>query len=222
MNARIVFVFGLLAVAASGCAETSVLPDSPVSLGPIPASAEETRPLSVGSAISPITLQTMDGKLFDLNMAVKKQPAIIMFYRGGWCPYCNTHLGQLQKIEPKLRRMGYQVLAVSPDRPGKGLESVEKHALTYTLLSDHTMRAARAFGIAFRVDDATLGRYKEWGIDLEASSGESHHLLPVPAVFIVGTDGIVKFSHADPDYKVRLAPKDMMDAAQAALKAKKE
>jgi len=97
---------------------------------------------------------------------------------------------------------------------------VDKHQLTYTLLSDHAMIAARAFGIAFRVDEATLDEYMGYGIDLEAASGETHHLLPVPAVFIVGRDEIIKFSYANPDYKVRLAPGDLLDAARAALNVK--
>lgn len=113
--------------------------------------------------------------------------------------------------------MGYRILAISPDRPEKMNEIVEKHDLTYTLLSDHTMEASRAFGIAYRVDDATLLKYKMFGVNLEDASGETHHLLPVPAVFIVGTDGIIKFGYANPNYKVRLPPGDLLDAARAAL-----
>jgi peroxiredoxin len=129
-------------------------------------------------------------------------------------------LGQLQSGEAELREMGYQILAISPDRPEKMTETVDKHELTYTVLSDHTMEAARAFGIAFRVDSVTVVKYKAFGIDLEEASGEKHHLLPVPAVFIVGTDGIIKFSYANPDYKVRLAPADLLVAAREALDAR--
>jgi peroxiredoxin len=128
----------------------------------------------------------------------------------------------LQSIEAELQQMGYQILAISPDRPEKLAESVGKHQLTYTLLSDHAMEASRRFGIAFRVDGATVERFKEFGIDVEKASGETHHLLPVPAVFIVGTDGIIKFSYVNPDYKVRLAPGDLLDAARAALNAKED
>jgi peroxiredoxin len=124
----------------------------------------------------------------------------------------------MQRVDSQLRELGYRIIAISPDRPEKLLDSVEKHGLTYTLLSDHSMKAARAFGIAFRVDDQTLEKYKEYGIDLEAASGETHHLLPVPAVFVVGTDGLVKFSFANPDYKVRIDPAVLLAAARAALR----
>ena len=80
------------------------------------------------------------------------------------------------------------------------------------------MKAARALGIAFRMDDATLERYKGCGIDLETASGETHHLLPVPSVFIVGKDGLIKFTYVNPDYKVRVAPDVLLAAARAALK----
>jgi peroxiredoxin len=183
----------------------------------IPVSENAVRPLLVGDSIPELELQTAGGKAFDLKQAVAKQLTVLIFYRGGWCPYCNLQLGQIQTIEMQLRQLGYQILAISPDRPEKLIESVNSHKLTYTLLSDHAMKAARAFGIAFRVDDATLEKYKGYGIDLEAASGETHHLLPVPAVFIVGTDGLIKFSHANPDYKVRLEPDVLLAAARAAV-----
>ncbi len=181
----------------------------------VAASAEDIRPLSVGITVPSLTLQGVDGKAFDLDKAIKRRPTVVIFYRGGWCPYCNLQLGQLQTIESKLLGLGYQILAISPDRPAKLAESINKHKLTYTLLSDHAMKAAQSFGIAFRVDDATVAKYKGYGIDLEGASGENHHLLPVPSVFIVGTDGVIKFSYANPDYKVRLAPEDLLKASQA-------
>ncbi len=180
----------------------------------IATSAQDVRPLSIGATVPSLTLQSVDGRAFDLDGAIKSQPTILIFYRGGWCPYCNRHLGQLQTIEPKLLDLGYRILAISPDRPAKLAESMDKHKLTYTLLSDHTMKASRSFGIAFRIDGSTFAKYKGYGIDLEEASGQKHHLLPVPSVFIVGTDGVIKFSYANPDYKVRLAPKDLLKAAQ--------
>ncbi len=184
---------------------------------PIPGSAEEVQPLAIGAPAPAVTLQTAAGEAFDLGAAVRRQPAMLIFYRGGWCPYCNVHLGQLQEAEAEIRALGYQVLAISPDRPEKLAESAGKLQPDYTLLSDHAMAAALGFGIAFRVDDATLETYKGYGIDLEAASGETHHLLPVPAVFIVGTDGWIRFAYANPDYKVRLSPEELLAAAKDAL-----
>ena len=126
-------------------------------------------------------------------------------------------MGQLQKAESQILELGYQILAISPDRPEKLTESVSKHKLTYTLLSDSKMETARAFGIAYQVGDELLERYKGYGIDLEADSGEQHHQLPVPAVFVVGTDGTIKFEHVNPNYKVRPDPAVIVAAAKDAL-----
>lgn len=185
--------------------------------GPGTDSAQDIRPLLIGSSVPDLTLQAADGNRYDLNAAIGRKPTVVIFYRGGWCPYCNMQLGQLQTLEPELLKLGYQILAISPDRPENLVESVEQHTLSYTLLSDHAMKAARAFGIAFRVDDGTIETYKGYNIDLEAASGEKHHLLPVPAVFILGTDGAIRFTYANPDYKVRLAPEVVLAAAKAAL-----
>jgi peroxiredoxin len=142
---------------------------------------------------------------------------VLIFYRGGWCPFCNKHLGQLQQAEPQLRELGYRIVAVSPDRPEKLKESTDKGGLSYTLLSDSSMVAAQAFGIAFEVDAPMLEKLASYNIDIEADSGETHHLLPVPAVFIVGKDGVIDFSYANPDYKTRLASEVLLAAAKAAL-----
>ncbi len=169
-------------------------------------------PLQVGDPVPALALRTADGSVFDLNAAIARKPAVLIFYRGGWCPYCTLHLAQLQEIEPQLKQAGYQILTISPDRPEKLSEADAEHNYAYTLLSDSNMEVAKAFGLAFAVDAATREKYKDYGIDLEAASGETHHLLPVPAVFVVGTDGIIRFAHSNPDYKERLSNEAILDA----------
>ncbi len=127
-------------------------------------------------------------------------------------------MGQLQGIAPQLVELGYRILAISPDRPEKLRASLEKNKLGYALLSDSKMTASRAFGIAYKVDDATLKTLAGYGIDLEEASGETHHLLPVPAVFLVGRSGRIEFQYANPDYRVRLDPQLLLAAAEAAAK----
>ncbi len=183
----------------------------------LPISAEDIRPILIGAAVPKLTLSTVDGNSFDLNAAITEKPTVLIFYRGGWCPYCNVQLGQLQDIEPKLIQLGYQIIAINPDRPAKLGQAIQKHKLNYLLLSDSKMIGAQAFGLAFKVDEATLERYKNLGIDLEDASGEKHHLLPVPAVFVVGTDGIINFEYVNPNYKVRISPDLLLAAAKAAL-----
>lgn len=121
-------------------------------------------------------------------------------------------------MAPQLKDLGYQIITINPDRPTKLRETVAQNNFDFTFLSDSKLAAARAFGLAFKVDDPTVARYWEkFKIDLEDASGEKHHLLPVPAVFITGTDGTIKFAYINPQYKVR-PPADLVLAmAKAAL-----
>lgn len=203
------------AILLVGC--TAMRQGSP--LPPAAESAEAVSPLAVGATVPDVILTGTDGQ----PVALREQldtPVVLVFYRGGWCPYCNLQLAGLQEIEDDLQALGVRILAVSPDLPENLLSTVAKESLAYTLLSDSAMKAARAFGIAFRVDDATIEKYKGYNIDLEAASGQSHHLLPVPAVFIIGTDGVISFVYANADYKVRLAPEKLLAAAKRVQGAK--
>ena len=127
-------------------------------------------------------------------------------------------MGQLQKINDSLIELGYQVLFLSSDRPEKLRHTLEKGDYDYVLLSDAKADAARAFGVVFKVDDAMLKRFAGFGIDLKDASGESHHLLPVPSVFVLDDKGVVRFSYVDPDYSTRIDPDLLLAAATSIAK----
>lgn len=182
-------------------------------------SASQVRPLLVGSAAPDAQMRRIDGTSISLKTALAGRPGVVIFYRGGWCPYCNAHLEEIKSIDKKLVKLGYETLAISPDRPEELAKTMKKHALPYSLLSDSKLEAARAFGIAFQVDAETLKKYVKYGVDLRRSSGEANDWLPVPSVFLIGKDGAVKFVYANPDYRVRLKGKVLLAAAEAALEA---
>lgn len=177
--------------------------------------AADVNPVLTGTTIPNATVKTVDGKSVSVNELVSQKPTVLIFYRGSWCPYCNKHLAELQQTEQKLVDMGYQILAVSPDRPEMLKESVSKHDLQYTLLSDSPMNLTKAFGLAFKVDESTVKRYKGMGIDLEKNSGYDHHLLPVPAVYLINPDGLITFQYVNPDYKTRINGDVLLTAAKA-------
>ncbi len=184
----------------------------------IAASATEVHPLLLGSQAPDIDLKTLDGKDTTLWKQMDEKPAILVFYRGGWCPYCNTQLSDLHLIIKEVEAIGYQVIAISPDRPEELGKTISKDKLDYTLLSDSKAAALRAFGIAFRVDDATIAKYQGYGIDLEKASGETHHILPVPSVFIIDRGHILQFAFTHPDYRVRVPGSVILAAAKAIAK----
>jgi len=185
---------------------------------PVYSSPKNVQPLGKGQSIPNGELTTLDGKKVELKTLVSQKPSILIFYRGGWCPFCNLQMGQLVKIEPDLMKMGYQLLAITPDKPERLRESLEKHGINYTLLSDRTMELTRQFGLAYRLDSQTLEKMKSFGVNLEKSTGNSLHELPVPAAFVVDTKGVIHFVYYNPDIKVRVNPDDLMKAAKEALK----
>jgi peroxiredoxin len=176
--------------------------------------AKTVHPLGEGVPAPDAVLADADGQPVKMASLYAAKSSILIFYRGGWCPYCNTHLGQIAKVEPELVAMGYQILAISPDKPEAVHATVDKGDYTYQLLSDSDMELTKAFGLAFKVDDPTIAQYRGFGIDLDQASGRNHHLLPVPAVYIVDTQGTIRFTHWNPDYKARLEPQELLEAAR--------
>jgi FKBP-type peptidyl-prolyl cis-trans isomerase len=184
----------------------------------IAASPEETHPLQTGaSAPKKLTLAGSDGKAFDLDKAIAAKPTILVFFRGGWCPYCNAHLSSLQKIEPELTKLGYQVLAVTPDKASYLGETATKDKLTYTLLTDTGMKTSQAFGVAYLVSSEMDKTYKGYGVDFKDRTSLETLMLPVPAAYVLDTKGNIKFAYSNPDYKVRVDADALLKAAKDAL-----
>lgn len=204
----VVLLLSLLTVSRTSQAQLSQVADK----------AEDICPLKVGSPIPSVSLSLPNGTIVDLRAEVSKKPTILVFYRGGWCVYCNRQMSQIKEIEHTLLDLGYQLIAISPDRPEKLRETLDQYKFNYTLLSDSKAIATQEFGLAFRVAEQTLQRYETINIDLEDASGETHHVLPVPAVFVVGLDGIIRYSYVNPNYRVRIDPDVLLAAAKAALK----
>jgi len=172
--------------------------------------------LKVGDSIPDVTLRAVEDKEVRLRKLVADKPAVLVFYRGGWCPFCNLHLQSLAGIQDDLAKEGVQLIAISMDQPSKLRETMQKDKLDYTLLSDSDAKAVKAFGISYKVDDATLEMLKTHNVDLDAATGNSNHILPHPAVFVVSTKGVIRFVHVNPDFKVRLEPSKVLEAAKRA------
>ena len=181
----------------------------------IHASAEDVQPLLVGMQAPVFTVRDVNNDIFRYEPAKQVKPVVLTFFRGGWCPYCNLHLSELRLAEEQLMDMGFDIWFISIDKPELLLESLDDPGIGYTIYSDSSLSATRAFGLAFRVDDELNEKYLGYGIDLERASGEDHHVLPAPATYIIGVDGVINFAYINPDYKVRLHPDVLLAAAKA-------
>jgi peroxiredoxin len=146
----------------------------------IPDSPEQVQPLSVGARAPILRPARRRASLRTFAPDSYKKPTVVLFYRGGWCPYCNAQLSDLHLVEPKLRKSGFEIVFLSTDRPELLYASLKATDIRYTLLSDSHLEAAKAFRVAYHVDDATLAKLREYGVDLEATTGTKQHELPVP------------------------------------------
>jgi peroxiredoxin len=183
-------------------------------LAGVPDSPQQVRPLAVGARAPIFAARTTEGALRTFRPDDYKKPTVVLFYRGGWCPYCNAQLSDLHLVEPRLRKSGFEIVFLSTDRPELLYSSLKAADIHYTLLSDSQLEAANAFHIAYRVDDATLAKMREYGVDLESTTGTKQHELPVPSVFIIDTSGTIRFVYSNPDYKIRLGADALWVAAQ--------
>jgi peroxiredoxin len=185
-----------------------------------PLGAENAVPLKAGARAPAATVKTVDGADFDLGHAFATKPTVLVFYRGGWCPFCNRQLAGLQDYAPKFLTLGYQILAVCTDKPEDLQSTMTEDHLTYTLLSDRSMAAASAFRVAFRLNDQDEKKYASHNIAVPEIPGEAGaHWLPVPSIFIIGTDGVIKFVEFNPDFRIRPLPEEILAAAAQAKSA---
>jgi peroxiredoxin len=161
--------------------------------------AEEIAPLLIGESFPDIQVRGTDGAKVNFRQVLAKKPTVLIFYRGGWCPYCSAHLQELGAIESEILELGYQVIAVSPDRIEKlkDIESMED--INYRLYSDPAGELMQATGIAFKAPDRYGDRLLDW------SGGENEGFLPVPSVFIVDQEGMIDFEYINPNYKKRMS-----------------
>jgi peroxiredoxin len=178
----------------------------------VPLKPEDISPLLAGERIPTLQLPTSSGEMFDLNRSVSLTPTILVFYRGGWCPYCSRQLAGLQLVEKDLADMGYQVIAISTDSPENLTKTKTKEKLSYMLLSDADLNASRLFGIAFKSP-------KNYDSFLPGTSGGKNvdKLLPVPSVFILNKKGKILFEYINPVITERLSGRLLKAAGQALL-----
>jgi peroxiredoxin len=201
----------LVAMAGVGTLSAEPVAEAPAAV--VHESATSAQPLKVGAALPVVPpLRNAKGEAVSLADLTKEKTTLLIFYRGGWCPYCVTHLRELAQIQPELEAAGVQVVALSPDSPETITGHLAKGALPYTILSDSQHEAMKAFGVAFAVDEATQGKLKGYGIDMAKDSGNPDPVLPVPSVFVIGKDGKVAFAQSDADDKKRLSAKAVLAA----------
>lgn len=170
----------------------------------------ETSTIKVGDKAPVFEAKDQNGNLVKSSDILKNEQLILVFYRGEWCPYCNKHLSHLQENFDKFKKAGAQLVAVSPEIPVNVDKTIEKTNADYPVLFDENSKIMKKFGVEFMLPEHLQKKYKNYGVDLSVTNGNNDQLLPVPATYIIGKDGKVKYVQYDPDYKSRSSAKDIL------------
>ena len=167
--------------------------------------------LKTGQKMPDFTLSNAVGKNITLSNLLAQGAVVITFYRGGWCPYCNLELRALQEILPAIEAKGATLVAISPELPDKSLSTKEKNELAYEVLSDRHNQLAKQLNLVFTLPESLRPIYANFGIDIPAHNGDSNFELPLPATYVVNTDGTVVYSFVNADYTQRANPQEIID-----------
>ena len=160
--------------------------------------------VAAGDLLQDFTLPDATGKDVSLSELVADGPAVLVFYRGGWCPFCNLALRQYQaELVPQLPRFAARMAAISPQTPDESLTTTEKHALQFAVLSDAGARVARRLGVTFQQAQDVLQAQRALGVDIREGNADCATELPMPTVLIVDRDRVVRFADIQPDYTSR-------------------
>lgn len=175
----------------------------------LPAVAEDISPLLIGEQVPDVVLTDIQGNDRSLLQLAQEKPTILVTYRGGWCYFCNVHLADLASVESDIYEMGYQLVAVSPDIPDSLAATSAKNDLKALQLSDPDGTLIKGLGLAFQASESLMERL------LNYSGGQNDEFIPVPALFILDSEGKIRFEYINPNFRVRISGDFLVDVLKA-------
>jgi peroxiredoxin len=173
------------------------------------ASGQANRALKAGAAAPAFELPDAHGNLMRSADLLARGPLVITFYRGVWCPYCNMDLQALEDAADEIRALGASLVAISPQTAPNRRKSERENALSFPILSDHGNALADKFGLRFRLPDDLIAVYKGFGNDLAVGNGEPSWTLPMPARYVIDSNGVIAYAEVNADYTKRPDPSEL-------------
>ena len=169
------------------------------------------RALKAGDRAPEFTLKDAEGNEVSSRDLLERGPLVVTFYRGVRCPYCNMDLQALQQALPAITERGAQLIAISPQTQHNSLKSARDNKLTFPILSDSANEVAARFGLRFKLPDYLIQLYRDaFKNDLSRINGDSSWTLPMPARYVIGTDGVIAYAEVNPDYTRRPDPDELL------------
>lgn len=182
---------------------------------------EEVRATGIVEAALNVGAEAIDGELPDANgNTVKlsdlwaKGPVVAVWYRGGWCPYCNLQLQAMQEALPAIQAKGGTLIAITPETPDNSLSTVEKNELEFVVLSDLGNELAKQYGVVFKLPEKVSPIYKKM-IDLSKYNGNDSDELPLAATYVIDQAGKIRYAFLDANYTNRAEPSEVVAALEA-------
>lgn len=173
-------------------------------------SGQAQRARKAGDVAPEFSLKDPDGRLVSLRDLLAKGPLVVSFYRGVWCPYCNLELQALQAALPEITARGASLVAISPQTAANSRKSQRDNRLEFPILSDVRSEVAHAFGIRFALPDYLAKLYSDFGNNLPVVNDDPAWVLPMPARYVIATDGTIAYSEVNPDYTQRPDPSELL------------
>jgi peroxiredoxin len=174
------------------------------------ASGQAERALKAGSKAPEFTLRDCDGRAVNSRDLLAKGPLVVSFYRGVWCPYCNLELQALEAALPEIKTQGASLVAISPQTAPNSRKSQRENKLSFAILCDERSEVAGAFGIRFALPMNLIELYRSFRIDLLAYNDDPSWVLPMPARYVIGRDGVIAYAEVNPDYTRRPDPSELL------------
>jgi peroxiredoxin len=168
-----------------------------------------------GETMPPFILPDESGRLVSLNSLLDKGPVAVTFHRGHWCPYCRINTSALADVQDEIATDGGQIVAITPDRQEFTIEWKSQSGARFPILTDIDNGYALSLNLIFWVGEEMQRMIAEAGFNVSESQGNDSWFMPVPATFVVGTDGTVKARYVDPDYRKRMDIEDLIDSLRA-------
>lgn len=169
--------------------------------------------LNVGDKAPDFTLKNATGDDISLYDRLDEGPVVLVWYRGGWCPYCNITLQRLQSELPNFEKHNASLIALTPEVPDSSLSTTEKNDLQFDVLSDEGQKVSKEYGVVFQLTDEVAARYEK-SFGLTEYNNDDSKKLPLAATYVIDTNGIITYAFLDADYRNRAEPKDIIEALE--------
>jgi peroxiredoxin len=167
--------------------------------------------LAVGARAPAFSLPDHNGKTVSSLELLSRGKLVVCFFRGRWDPFCCGQMEAMNRVLPEIEQAGASLVGISPQTVKQSFFMADQHKLRFPLLSDAGNSVARQFGLAYGVPEEQQAIYRRAFINLPFTNGDESWELPIPAVYVIDRDRVVRFAWANEDYMERVEPSEVLE-----------